>query len=155
MKLLVSLLLISIFSGCNNNDVDEFLPITISTTLVASGNLYGNGKENITRQNLIIQSNKEWTELMNKMNSANNVTDNFTGTEIDFSNFIILAFFDEIKMNGGYTIEIAGVVENRNDLTVNVRHLSPNGIVPTVITQPYCIVKIPKTEKKIVFNNQS
>jgi hypothetical protein len=151
MKLLFSLLLISTLSGCNNNDVDEFLPMSISTTLVASDNLYGNGKENIARQNLIIQSNKEWTELMNKMNSANKVTDSFTETEIDFSNLIILALFDEIKMNGGYTIEIAGVVENRNDLTINVCHLSPNGGVYAVITQPYCIVKIPKTEKKIIF----
>jgi hypothetical protein len=151
MKLLFSLLLISTLSGCNNNDVDEFLPMSISTTLVASDNLYGNGKENIARQNLIIQSNKEWTELMNKMNSANKVTDSFTETEIDFSNFTILALFDEIKMNGGYTIEIAGVVENRNDLTINVCHLSPNGGVYAVITQPYCIVKIPKTEKKIIF----
>jgi hypothetical protein len=151
MKLVLFLLVLTIFIGCKNKDVDEFLPITISTTLVASDNLYGNGKENIKRQNLIISSNNEWTELMNKMNSANNVTDSFTETEIDFSNFIILALFDEIKMNGGYTIEIAGVVENRNDLTVNVRHLSPNGGVYAVITQPYCIVKISKTEKKIIF----
>jgi len=54
-------------------------------------------------------------------------------------------------MNGGYTIDITGVVENKNDLTVTIRNLSPNGAVYTVITQPYHIVKIPKTEKRIVF----
>ena len=154
MKRLLFLFALTIFIGCNNND-EEFLSLTTSTTLVASGNLYRNGGENITRQNLIIQNNNEWIELMNKMNSVNNVTDNFTGTEFDFSNFIILALFDDIKMYGGYSIEIESVVENRSDLIAIIRHRSPNGIAPTVITQPYVIVKIPKTEKKIIFKNQS
>lgn len=88
---------------------------------------------------------------MTKINSANSETDSFIETEIDFSNFILLAVFDEIKMNGGYTIDITGVVENKNDITVTIRNLSPNGAVYTVINQPYHIVKIPKTEKRIVF----
>ena len=154
MKRFLFLFALTIFIGCNNND-EEFLPLTTSTTLVASGNLYGNGGENITRQNLIIQNNNEWIELMNKMNSVNNVTDNFTETEFDFSNFTIIALFDDIKMYGGYSIEIESVVENRSDLIAIIRHRSPNGIAPTVITQPYVIVKIPKTEKKIIFKNQS
>jgi len=151
MKSLLFLFALTIFIGCNNND-DEFFPLTISTTLIGNGNLYGYGKENITKQNLIISSNKAWSELMNKMNSANNETENFTETEIDFTNFIILAVFDEIKMSGGYTIDITNVVENQNDLTVTIQHLSPNGGVYTVITQPFHIVKIPITKKKIFFN---
>jgi hypothetical protein len=151
MKSLLFLLALTIFFGCNNND-DEFLPLTIAPTLIGNGNLYGNGEENITKQNLIISRNNEWTELMSKMNTVNNETDNFTETEIDFSNFILLAVFDEIKRNGGYTVAIKNVVENKNDLTVTIQHLAPNGRVSTVITQPYHIVKIHKTEKKIIFN---
>ena len=150
MKDLIFLLALTFIVGCNKND-DEFIPLTISPTLIGHGNLYGNGQEKITKQNLIITSNKAWTELMTKINSANSETDSFIETEIDFSNFILLAVFDEIKMNGGYTIDITGVVENKNDLTVTIRNLSPNGAVYTVITQPYDIVKIPKTEKRIVF----
>ena len=151
MKLVLFLLVLTIFIGCKNNDDDEFLPLPISTTRIGNGNLYGYGQENITEQNLIISSNMAWTELMNKMNSVNNETDNFIETEIDFSNFIILAIFDEIKMNGGYTIDIARVVENQNNLTVTIRNLSPNRIAPTVITQPFYIVKIAKTAKTIIF----
>jgi len=151
MKSLLFLLVLTIFIGCNKND-DEFLSLTISPILIGEGNLYGYGEENITKQNLIISSNETWAELMNKMNSTSNETSNFTETEIDFSHFILLAVFDEIKMNGGYTIEIKSVVENPNNLTVTIRRLSPKGVAPGVITQPYHIVKIPKTEKIIFFN---
>ena len=153
MKLTFFLLTLAVFIGCNSNVDDASLAVPISTTLIASGNLYGNGGENIPMQNMIISNNKEWTELMNKLNSVNNVTDNFTETEFDFSNFTIIALFDDIKMYGGYSIEIESVVENRSDLIAVIRHLSPNGIAPTVITQPYFIVKIPKTEKRIIFKN--
>ncbi len=152
MKNLLLLLALSIFIGCNTNDDDEFLSLTISPQLIGIGNLYGNGKENITKQNLVISNSKAWTELMNNMNSVNNETDNFTETEIDFSHFMLLVAFDEIKMSGGYTIEIANVVENLNDLTITIRRLSPKGGVYTVITQPYNIVKVPKTDKRIILN---
>ena len=151
MKSLLFLLVLTIFIGCNKND-DEFLSFTISPILIGNGDLGGNGKENITKQKLIISSNETWVELMNKMNSVNYETANFTETEIDFSNFIILAVFDEIKMSGGYTIEFTSVVENQNNLTVTIHLLSPKGVAPGVITQPYHIVKIPKTEKIIFFN---
>jgi len=151
MKGLLFILVLTIFIGCIKND-DEFLSFTISPILIGNGDLGGNGKENITKQKLIISSNETWVELMNKMNSVNYETANFTETEIDFSNFIILAVFDEIKMSGGYTIEITSVVENQNNLTVTIHLLSPKGVAPGVITQPYHIVKIPKTEKIIFFN---
>ena len=151
MKGLLVILVLTIFIGCIKND-DEFLSFTISPILIGNGDLGGNGKENITKQKLIISSNETWVELMNKMNSVNYETANFTETEIDFSNFIILAVFDEIKMSGGYTIEITSVVENQNNLTVTIHLLSPKGVAPGVITQPYHIVKIPKTEKIIFFN---
>ncbi|HAQ19423.1 MAG TPA: hypothetical protein DCR40_09365 [Prolixibacteraceae bacterium] len=65
---------------------------------------------------------------------------------------LFLAAFDEIKMNGVYKIEITGIVENQNDLTTTIRRSSPKGVVDTVITRPYHIVKIPKTEKAIIYN---
>ena len=151
MKSLLFLLVLTIFIGYDNKD-DDFISLTISPILIGDGNLYGNGKENITKQNLIISSNNGWTDLMDKMNSANNETDHFTKTEIDFSHFILLAAFDEIKMSGGYAIEITSIVENRHDLTVTIHRHMPNGGVYTVITQPYYIVKIPTTDKRIIFN---
>lgn len=151
MRSLLFLLALSILVGCNNKD-DDFVSLTISPVFIGNGNLFGNGDENITKQNLIISSNKAWTELMNKMNSVNNETDRFIETEIDFSNFILLAVFDEIKMNGGYAIEVTGIVENQNNLTVTIRRLSPKGGAYAVITQPYHIVKIPRTGKRIIFN---
>ncbi|MEI6142230.1 MAG: protease complex subunit PrcB family protein [Mariniphaga sp.] len=104
------------------------------------------------KQNLVIASNLAWTELIGKMNSVNNETRNFTETDIDFSKFIVLAIFDEVKGSGGYSITIKGILENQDNLTVTVLQTSPTGSSLAVMTQPYCIVKIPVTTKKIIFN---
>ena len=138
--------------GCTGTNID-FQSITISPTKIGAGNLYGNGNEKITKQNLVISNSLAWTELMGKMNSVNNETQNLTETNIDFSKFIVLAIFDEVKVSGGYSINIPGILENQDNLTVTVQQTAPTGSAYAVMTQPYCIVKIPITAKKITFNS--
>ncbi len=57
----------------------------METTLIAKENLHGNGAEGISEQNLIISDQTTWNDLITQMNSVNNVSDNFTETDIDFS----------------------------------------------------------------------
>lgn len=87
---------------------------------------------------------------MNSMDKTNNVTKNFTTTTIDFNKYQIIAVFDNIKTTGGYSIDITSVVENRNNIVVTIKRLL-TGDNSTVMTQPFHIVKIPKTTKPIVF----
>ncbi len=54
--------------------------------------------------------------------------------------------------SGGYSISIKGILENQDNLTVTVLQTAPTGSAYAVMTQPYCIVKIPVTTKKITFN---
>lgn len=112
--------------------------------------LYGNGQENISKQNTVIKNSLDWNELMDKINSVNNVTERFSETNIDFSSYTIIAVFDEIKMNGGHSIDITDVTENDKNIIVTVENLLTGGMT-TVITQPFHIVKIPKRNKPFIF----
>ena len=151
MKNRLFLFTVVLLMGCAGINVD-FQSIAISPTKIGAGNLYGNGNEKITKQNLIISTKMAWSELMGKMNSVNNETHNFAETDIDFSKFIVLALFDEVKGSGGYSLNITGILENQDNVTVAVQSISPTGNVFLVMSQPYCIVKIPNTAKKIIFN---
>jgi len=144
--LLFSILIWSVLS-CDNNSLEE-TPLTMIN--IYKGELYGNGQENISKQNTVIKNTSDWDELMDKMNSVNNVTERFSETNIDFSNYIIIAVFDEVKMYGGHSIDITSITEHDENIIVSVENLLPGGLA-AVITQPFHIVKIPKTNKPIVF----
>jgi len=141
-------LLILISAGCGIIEEDQTV---INPVLIGKGELYGAGAEGISMQNIVISDSAAWNELMSKMDSVNNVTGSFSETEIDFSNNLILAAFDQIRPSGGYSIEIKSIREFTGSIIVNIENVIPVGVVTGVITQPYHIVKIPKKNKQIVF----
>lgn len=147
-NILVILFTIILFS-CNEeqNDINT---TDIETTLISKGNLYGAGEENIGQQNLIITNQNTWLSLLNQMDSVNNVSDSFSETAVDFSESIVLAVFDEIRGNGGHSLEL-NVSSNSENIIVDIIELNPEGNVTTVMTQPYIIVKMPKSNLPIDF----
>ena len=145
---LIILLLFFIIS-CNSNDDDSEIT-AIDVTLISKDNLYGNGEEGITQQNKVITDLNSWNDLITQMNSINNVSDNFSETVIDFSQYMIIAVFDEIKGNGGHSIEL-NISANSANIIVEIIKSSPDGNATTVITQPYHIVKIPVSDLPILF----
>lgn len=142
------LILVIAFISCNSDDNERNNNINFS--LIGQGQLYGNGAENIEKSNLIIQNASSWNDLIDKINTVNNVSDDFTETDIDFSQYLIIVVFDEIYNNGGHSIDIVSIVENKNNVTVKIDDLM-TGDASSVITQPFHIVKIPKTDKQIHF----
>jgi hypothetical protein len=144
--------------GCNNDDeqIPTPYPVTITSTLIGKGDL--NGSEGVLEQNTVINNEINWNNLKNQIDAqyiaiglGNYYTgNNFEETTIDFDNFTVIAIFDQIYGNGGHSIDIADITENENNIIVTVENLQ-TGNVLSVITQPYHIVKIPKTTKPIVF----
>ena len=118
--------------------------------LIGKGNLYGSGSEGIEKQNLIVTSPEEWKDLLNKMNAVNKVSDSFSETDIDFSEYTVIAVFDEIKNSGGHSLNLV-IQETKDEFLVEVLRKSPDGIATSVMTQPYYIVKVPKSDLPIVF----
>ena len=125
-------------------------PQIITPILIAQGELYGNGEEGIIKQNLVIRTQQEWDNLLNAMNSVNNVSGNFAETEIDFNSYIVIAVFDEIRGNSGCSINIAHIIEYIDSIVVDVHNVTTTSGYD-VMNQPYYIVKIPATNKNIVF----
>jgi len=123
----------------------------VEYSLIGQGNLYGNGQENISKQNLVISDSNSWDALLVKMNSVNNESDNFTENNIDFSNYEIIAIFDSVYGNGGHSVVITEIIENATDIRVYIEKKSEGAVAATVMTQPFQIVKILKTTKQIIF----
>jgi len=132
-------------------EADKSFPKSIASTLIAQGELFGSGQEGIIKQNLVIKTQTEWNNLITAMNSVNNVSRNFAETDVDFSKYQIIAAFDDVKGCGGYSISITQIEEHAERIVVTVNQYSPQGACPTVMTQPYHIVKIPVSDKQIVF----
>lgn len=82
------------------------------------------------------------------MNSVNNVTDSFFVTDINFNTYLVIAVFLEVKPSG-WEVRINSITENENSLVVRTNE---NQFDSSIITQPFSIVKIHKTEKQIQFN---
>lgn len=150
MKKNALIILLAIFAlSCNSEDYNLEM-VDIEFVLITKDNLFGNGGEGIIEQNLEITSQSMWNNLISQMNSVNNVSDNFSEIDIDFSQYKVIAIFDKIKNNGGHSLEL-NLTGNSENIIVSINYISPKGNVMSVITQPYHIVKIPNSNLPIIF----
>lgn len=136
-----------ILNSCSENEetIESKTPIAVQQ--IGKGDLVGN---NIPQQNTVITTSAQWTTLLTNLDASNNISGGFTETNIDFNQFMIIATFDQVFPNGGHSIDIMTVNENAQNIEVDVEKLL-QGNVTTVVTQPYHIVKIPKSTKPIIF----
>jgi hypothetical protein len=139
------------FSGCDGTTTtvpdDTIIPV-----IIGQGSLSGNGAEGFTKQFTAITTETDWENLKTQLNSVNSVTDNFTETDIDFSLYQVIFVIDEIKSNGGWSVDITDITENSNNIVVTVSNLQ-TGNITSVMTQPFQIVKIPVSNKPVIFND--
>ena len=140
---------IALLAGCSNDD-DNSEMVNIESTLIAKDNLFGNGDEGIIEQNLEITDQNTFDNLISQMNIVNNVSDSFSEIDIDFSQYKVIAIFDEIRENGGHSLEL-NIMSNSENIIVNITDVVPEGNETTVITQPFHIVKISNSDLPIIF----
>jgi hypothetical protein len=149
MKKCLLILLVVLLAGC----VQENGYNSVTPTIIAKGNLMGNGKEQISKQMIVVSDSLSWNRLVAKMNSINNVSAGFLEKKIDFTQYTVLAIFGDVEGSGGYSIDL-NVFEDNMKVYVEAVYKMPLGsIVSMVITQPYLIVKIPRTDKSIQFSS--
>jgi hypothetical protein len=120
-----------------------------SLVLIAQGNV--TGREGIFKQNLVITSDTAWQNLITTMNLVNNVSDSFTEINIDFLEYQVIAVFDKLKLNGGWTIDITDITEDVDSTVITIQNLGKGDSNSVQIIRPFCIIKIPLSEKNIVF----
>lgn len=148
MKTIILILSIFLATSCSSDEDNQTAQSTpINFTEIGKGALFGNGSEGIVQSNMVIDNTVDWQNLMNQMNSVNNITDEFSETNIDFSTYIVIAIFLEVKPNG-WQVTISNIVENVSNIIVSTTETEG---INLVVTQPFYIVKIPITSKPIVF----
>lgn len=146
LLLLCSILLISI--SCNENEENVESKNPINFQLIGKGNFMATYA---TPQNTVITNSTQWSNFLNQIDSQNNQpTADFTETNIDFNQFMVILVVDEVYPNGGHSVDIMTVDENSQNIEVDVEKLL-QGNITTVVTQPYHIVKIPKIAKPVIF----
>ena len=115
---------------------------------IANAYLTGYGAEGIEPGGIVIDSQADWDELTTKMNSINSTIDE---KSVDFNRMRVLAYFDEIRGSGGYTVEFTSVSRIGQTTQVRTKKTAPTGDAIEIMTQPYSIVVIEKSDNTVVF----
>lgn len=148
LLLLCSILFISI--SCRNEEEENIDGKNqINFLLIGKGNLVGNY---VPQQNTIITNSIQWNNFLNQIDSTTHQTSaSFITTYVDFNDYMVIIVVDEMYNNGGHSIDITSMEEHPQYINIYVEKLL-HGNATSVITQPYHIVKIPKTSKSLIFN---
>lgn len=126
-------------------------PQKVEFVTIGMGSLFGAGEEGIEESNILIRSNDEWAGLKKKMDAVNSVTQNFKEHEVNFNEYYLIACFDATRPTGGFSLEIKDVSTTLKRLEVLIERQTPKGEATSVLSQPYHIIRIPLTDKEILF----
>ena len=124
--------------------------VAVEFSTIVKGELNGAGEEGLAQSMIIIRNQEEWEALKGKMNTVNNETDAFETSEmVDFNKEIMIACFDKVRTTGGYNLFVDEVTESIDTVNVIVQLAIPVDMATSVMTQPYVIIKLRKTNKTI------
>jgi hypothetical protein len=106
---------------------------------------------------IVIRDGDAWREMWKRIHSPDADHDPISELpplpEIDFSREIVVVVASGARANGGYAIIVDGAYERDDRLEIVVRSVSPGKGCFNVqmVTQPVDIVRLPKTERSVVF----
>ena len=145
----ILLILAGIFASCTKNTDNE----TCEHFVCIAQGVHSNHNGNVS-QNFIIRTQEEWenlkTTMLNKLSFREFKID--SESDIDFDKYQIIAVFDKERTNGGWIIKVTFITEHSDRIVVTVKAYYLGWLIaPKVMTQPYHIVKIPVTTKRIDF----
>ena len=147
--LVILTLLFSCSNDDNGNGEEVFEPQELEIQTLAHGAIHGSIEE-LLEQNLVITSQSDWEEFIDLMNTNNDVSGSFTETDIDFDIYQTIAVFDKNRSSLGWKITIIEIFEMEMEITVTAEVTNtPNLANP--VRQPFHIVKIPNSDKPVVF----
>ena len=134
--------------------VKEF-PRTIIPEEIRNDHFFGNSI--VAKRNLVIKTDEEWENLLTVAKNLQRKLWTLemlgAGIEIDFSKHQVIAVFDVPSGNSGCNVNIANITEYADSIVVDVHSLvTEHGW--TGSTQAYHLVKIPISDKKVVFQKE-
>ena len=137
----------TLLSSCENDEVESnFQATELIFTGVGRGHLSNNSL--YTQENIIIDNDADWQNLLSNFNSVNNnITDSFYETSINLDSFTVVAVIN--TKNSTTTVDITTITENSSDVIVHIENIQMG--LSQDVANPFHIVKMPKTTKDIVF----
>jgi len=114
--------------------------------VLAEGFLYINETEDFSQEIKVVRSELELLALLEKMNRDNETVEK---PSVNFENTMLLFCFDRVRGTSGHSIEVKLINETEDQISVHLTHTGPKDMAAEVITQPFTIVSIDKTDKKI------
>jgi len=159
-KVLLLYLALPIVIGCQADDnipvIPNSEPVTVQMQHVYKHN-HANNPE--AAGHYVFNDEASWSTFVEDIDSPYSYNQS-TGTsnkvlldiETDFLQYTYIAVVDVEHEYGGYAIEVTSVVQERNSVvaTVETSELGA-GSATTVLTQPYHIIRIPKTDLPVTF----
>jgi len=111
----------------------------------------GSQLNGVEKGNYVIRTEGEWAQFWQNLHSSE--TSIKTLPEVDFNGQMIIAVFMGTQPTGGYGIEIQKTIETGDEVKIVVKRTAPGAedIVTMSMSSPYHIVKMQKTEKKLLF----
>lgn len=139
---ILSMVLINCSSDDNNNE--SFTPQSIDFTTIGQG--VTTSLMTIEQQNMVITNQTDWNQLLESFPEEIEISE----TDIDFNTFQVIVSIDEERGHTGHWLEITEIIENENNITVTIATGEGDSGFES-ICRPYHIVKIPKSDKPVVF----
>ena len=125
----------------------------ITPILVSKGDYFASHTPSITQQKLVIKTATEWENLINNIYEYA-LEDFFVDTadrNIDFLQYQVIAVIDGLRPPI-WTIDITDITEYADKIVVTYTNLDTTRNLMAVAWQPYRVVKIPASNKEVVFD---
>lgn len=125
----------------------EVQPTPVAFTTIAKGY-----QSDVTESDsVVINDEATWDTIWDSLTAY--LLEPEPAPEVDFNKYILLAHFMGQKPTSGYEVEFTEVLEGATDISAMVKEISPapECMLAQVITSPYHVIQIPKTEKDVQF----
>jgi len=141
MKKIITLsVLVLTFVSCHINVTNHIAVDNAITFEILKQDAYGGREKEST---MVITSNEELKSLYKELGWSD-------VPQVDFGKNSVVALFMGQKNKGGYSIGVKSISINNDTATIKVMETEPTGMSTMAITNPYCIVLIPKTNEVVV-----
>jgi hypothetical protein len=145
------LLFSQLFSACSSVKSVESTDVEVNYTSLKKGILYGGGAEEISEGISVVKNMEEFQALLLKINSVNHtVSENLVSDVHYFDQKMMLFIFDKVRGSGGFQIIVKRVLRTNNELVVEVLSIAPDGPATTVMTQPFEIIELKRSDLPVV-----
>jgi len=146
-KLLLLVLLISMtYISCQKKAAEAQQPDNITPVTIAKGEVNFSSLE---IGNYVIKNDSVWQDILTMFSRAINIDYFFTETNIDFSQYMVIAVIDTMYPSASYSVDITDIELVQDTIRVHYTNLQAGDAA--VPSQPFHVVKIRTRNEPVEF----